>query len=200
MKSDIIINYLPSGICQQQRSVAKAAPEAGCLVYCQQKRYQSWSVVILYGVGKCHLVLKHCKIRDCFIRIKKYANQKYPDNNEDLSGNRTHIEGISLEIKPMLKEYLLKKTHTEGKFLKNHPSVAQHTHYFIKWKSLPTSGPLNMGEGGYLDLLWFPITQICVRIQSTSMPEFVYAIFPVVFCRWLSNSQIWWTWTRPWTD
>ena len=50
---------------------------------------------------------------------------------------------------------------------------------------------------GHLDLLWFPITQMCVGIRlSASVPDFVYTIFSTVFCQWLSNFRIWWPWTK----
>ena len=77
----------------------------------------------------------------------------------------------------------------------------------IEWECMqklcrPPTPPPPLGRGGHLDLLWFPITQMCVCIRprpSVSVPDFVYVISPV-FCQWLSNSQIWWPWTRPWTD
>ena len=54
------------------------------------------------------------------------------------------------------------------------------------------------GEGGHLDLLWFLITQMCVCVRPClSVPYFVYAIFPMVFRQWLSNSLVWWPWTTP---
>ena len=64
--------------------------------------------------------------------------------------------------------------------------------------------PPPLGWGGHLDLLWFPSpkcesasSSVC---PSVSVPDFIYIIFPTVFCQCLSNSQIWWPWIRPWTD
>ena len=47
-------------------------------------------------------------------------------------------------------------------------------------------------------LLWLNFEShsglLCFKIN------FIYAIFPIVFCQWLSKSQIWWSSTRPWID
>ena len=65
--------------------------------------------------------------------------------------------------------------------------------------------PLPQGKGGHLDLLWFPITQMCgIYIHPhpclrLSVPDFVYVIFTWFFTN-DSNFQIWWPWTRPWID
>ena len=49
--------------------------------------------------------------------------------------------------------------------------------------------PRPWGEGGHLDLQWFPVAQMCVGIRQSirvrprlSVPDFVYTIiFPTVF-------------------
>ena len=56
-----------------------------------------------------------------------------------------------------------------------------------------------MFGGGHLDLLWFPIAQMWVGVHRF-VPDKVYATFLTVFQQWLSNSQIWWPWTRPWIE
>ena len=37
-------------------------------------------------------------------------------------------------------------------------------------------------------------------VRIPSVPDIVYAIFPIVFHQWLSNLQIWWPWRKPWID
>ena len=70
------------------------------------------------------------------------------------------------------------------------------------WKALlkveELCSPRPWCKGGHLDLLRFPVTQMCVCVRwhlssrlRQSVPDFVDAIFPTVFCQWLSNSQIW---------
>ena len=86
--------------------------------------------------------------------------------------------------------------------IRSTPTIRQTaTNDSITWLLCPPRPSRPWGEGGHLDLLWFPVTQMCVSVRpSASMPDFVYAIFPTVFHQWLSNSQIWWPWTRPWID
>ena len=38
-------------------------------------------------------------------------------------------------------------------------------------KLCPPPRPLPLGEGGYLDLLWFPITQMCVSVCQSIRPH-----------------------------
>ena len=42
--------------------------------------------------------------------------------------------------------------------------------------------PLPLELGGHLDLLWFSITQMCIRVRPRpSVPDIVYMICPTVF-------------------
>ena len=133
------------------------------------------------------------------------------------------------------------------------PSVWAHISVTAGRNYVP---PCPWDEGWHLELLWFPVTQMCViicpavRVSASvcarlclhdisyrfspmafkfsdmvaidktlnwltfvTMAQcsrsqgslcfkinFVYAICLTVFCQWLSNSQIWWPWTRPWID
>ena len=58
------------------------------------------------------------------------------------------------------------------------------------------------GKGNICICCGFPSPEcksVSIRVHLT-VPNFVYAIRPTAFRWWLSNSQIWWPWTRPWID